>query len=252
MRLNSIEAGAGPCLVLLHGLFGAAGNWGAIQKALAPRYRVLALDLRNHGASPHGFGMDYPTLAEDVAETLGDAPAIVIGHSVGGKVAMQLALTRPALVHTLIVADIAPVTYAPTLRPFVAAMQGLPLRPGLTRREADAHLATTVPDPAVRGFLLQNLLLSATPPRWRLGLAEIGAAMPEIEGFPTMANRYPGPTLVLSGSRSDYVRPAHQAPIRALFPAARFVRIADAGHWLHAEQPAAFLAAVEGFLEGLA
>jgi pimeloyl-ACP methyl ester carboxylesterase len=248
MRLNVIEAGEGPRLVLLHGVFGAAGNWGAIQKVLAQRYQVMALDLRNHGASPHRCGMDYPTLAADVAETLGDRPAAVLGHSMGGKVAMLLALSRPAWVEKLIIADIAPVTYAPSLRPYVAAMQAVPLRPGLTRREADAMLAAAVPEPGIRAFLLQNLLLAETPPRWRLGLAELAAGMPEIEGFPPIAARYAGPTLVLTGGRSAYVRPEHQEGFLSLFPAAQFATIPGAGHWLHAEKPAEFLGAVERFL----
>jgi pimeloyl-ACP methyl ester carboxylesterase len=248
MRLNVIAAGEGPRLVLLHGLFGAAGNWGAIQKALAGRYRVLALDLRNHGASPHGAGMDYLALAADVAATLEGQPAIVLGHSMGGKVAMSLALAQPHLMKALIVADIAPVRYPPSLRPIVAAMRDLPLRPGLTRREADAILAATVPEPGIRSFLLQNLYLNETPPRWRLGLAELAAGMPEIEDFPVFDRCYPGPTLVLSGGRSAYVGPDHHAAFRQLFPAVRFAVIPEAGHWLHAERPDAFLAEVERFL----
>jgi pimeloyl-ACP methyl ester carboxylesterase len=251
MRLNVVEAGRGDALVLLHGLFGSAPNLGAVQKALAPRHRVLALDLRNHGASPHAAGMSYATMADDVAETMHDAgiaSAAVVGHSMGGKAAMALALRHPARVTRLVVADIAPVRYAPALRGHVAAMQALPLRKGLTRREADAALAASVPAPGERAFLLQNLRFEDDPPRWRLGLAGIAAAMEEIEGFDA-TGKNDLPVLFLSGGRSGYVRPEHVPAIRALFPQARFETIPEAGHWLHAEQPAAFLAAVTRFLD---
>lgn len=248
MRLNTIEAGEGPPIVLLHGLFGAAGNWGAVQKALSADHRVTAMDLRNHGASPHAPAMDYAALAADVAETMA-GPATVIGHSMGGKAAMMLALTRPDLVARLVVADIAPVRYAPALRGYVAAMQAMELRPGLTRREADAALAPVVEEAGVRGFLLMNLALAADAPAWRIGLDEIAAAMPQIEDFsPPPGAAYGGPALFLTGARSDYVRAEHHAPIAALFPAARFEAIRKAGHWVHAEAPHAFLDAVRRFL----
>lgn len=251
MRLNLVEAGAGEALVLLHGLFGSAQNLGAIQKALAAHRRVLALDLRNHGASPHATMMDYAAMADDVAETLdaqGIERAAILGHSMGGKTAMALALRHPARVHRLIVADIAPIRYAPALRGHVAAMQALPLRAGVTRREADAALAAAVAEPGERAFLLQNLRFDGEVPHWRLGLAGIAAAMEAIEGF-DIAGRSEAPALFLSGGRSFYVRPEHVPAIRALFPQARFETIPEAGHWLHAEQPAAFLAAVTRFLD---
>jgi pimeloyl-ACP methyl ester carboxylesterase len=251
MRLHAIEAGSGPPLVLLHGLFGSARNFGTVQGLLAERWRVLALDLRNHGASPHAPGMDYATQAADVRETLAvlDAlPAAVVGHSMGGKAAMRLALDSPDSVSRLVVADIAPVSYPPHFRSYEQAMAALPLPPGLTRAAADEALAEAVPDRAVRGFLLQNLSFGAHP-GWRIGLAEIAAGLPDIEGFEAPADaRYAGPALLLSGERSDYVRPEHRPAIRALFPAARFVTLKNAGHWLHADQPAAFVAAVAAFL----
>jgi pimeloyl-ACP methyl ester carboxylesterase len=251
MRLNLVEAGEGAPLVLLHGLFGSAGNWGAIQKRLSATRRVLALDLRNHGSSGRDPTMDYAALAEDVAETLqalGVAPAAVLGHSMGGKVAMALALTRPQIVERLVVADIAPVTYPPALRGYVAAMQAVALRPELTRRDADMALAEAVPEPGIRAFLLQNLRFGEGGPAWRLGLAEIAAAMPVIEGFPEFPGRYEGRVLVLAGERSSYIRPAHHERIRALFPSAEFATVPGAGHWVHAENPQGFLALVEPFL----
>ncbi|MBL6454356.1 alpha/beta fold hydrolase [Belnapia sp. T6] len=252
MRLNCVEAGDGPPVILLHGLFGSAQNWGGVQRHLAARHRVLALDLRNHGASRRAAEMDYPAMAADVAETmraLGVAPAAVIGHSMGGKVAMALALAEPALVARLGVVDIAPIAYPPALRPYVAAMQAVPLRSGLTRREADAALAGTIPEPGIRAFLVQNLRMQDDPPRWRLGLEEIAAAMPVIEGFPELPGRYEGPTLVINGERSSYIQLDLHQRFQALFPAARFATVAGVGHWVHAENPAGFLALVDPFLD---
>ncbi|MBY0335180.1 MAG: alpha/beta fold hydrolase [Acetobacteraceae bacterium] len=250
MRLVVTEMGEGPPVLLLHGLFGQGRNWATIQKRLAARHRVLAPDLRNHGTSPQAAGMTYAAMAEDVAETMqsrGLAGAAVIGHSMGGKVAMALALRRPGLVSRLLVADMAPRRYAPALRPYVAAMRALPLTPGLTRKEADAALAPAVPEAGIRAFLLQNLDVQGEAPRWTLGLAGIAAGMPDIEDF-AETGRYEGPTLFLSGGRSPYVTDADRPAILALFPRARFARIEAAGHWVHAEQPDAFTALAMEFL----
>jgi len=278
MLLNVVESGPGPVanraagqgagegpaggpglaqggtpVTLLHGLFGQARNFGLIQREIAARARVMSLDLRNHGESPHAAGMDYRVMAADVAETLraaDAAPAAVLGHSMGGKVAMTLALTAPEVVRRLVVADIAPATYPPFFRRYAEAMLTLPLRAGLTRREAEAHLAPVVPEAGVRAFLLQNLDLAAPVPRWRIGLREIAEALPEIEGWPDLpaGARYDGPVLFLRGGRSDYVRPEHEERIRALFPRVAFGTLEKAGHWVHAEDPVGFLAAVTPFL----
>ncbi|NKC30671.1 alpha/beta fold hydrolase [Falsiroseomonas selenitidurans] len=252
MRLAVTTLGEGAPVVLLHGLLGAGQNFGTVQKALAAEgFRVLALDLRNHGASPHAAGMAYPDMAADVAETMaaeGAWPAAVIGHSMGGKVAMALALTRPEGVSRLMVADIAPVPYpAPLFNAYIAAMRGLDLRPGLARREADAALAPAMPAAPLRAFLLQNLDFAQEPPAWRIGLEAIAAGMPAIAGWPDLPGRYEGPVLVLAGERSDYIQPGHRPLFQRLFPAARQGSI-PAGHWLHAENPTAFLAQVRGFL----
>ena len=252
MILALTEAGEGPPLILLHGLFGAGQNWGGIRRALAPRYRVLTPDLRNHGSSPRAAAMDCATMADDLARTMdatGVARAAVLGHSMGGKVAMAFALAHPDRVDRLVVADIAPVRYKPALRGYITAMQALPLRPGLTRKEADAHLAGTIPEPGIRAFLLQSLRFELDPPAWRLGLAELAAAMPAIEDFTAPPGaHYDGPVLVMAGERSGYVRPDHHAAFRALFPRVAFTTIANAGHWVHAENPQGFLAALELFL----
>ena len=254
MILHANETGSGAAVAVLHGLFGAGRNLGLLQRRLAGEFRVLALDLRNHGASPHATEMSYKAMAADVAETLaarGALPAALLGHSMGGKVAMLLALDRPAAVRALVVADIAPVPYPPHHRGLLAAMQALRLVPGLSRRAADAALAGPVPDAAVRGFLLQNLISGDTP-SWRIGLAEIAASMPALEDFPALPRaRYEGPVLFVSGGRSNYLRPEHHATIRTSFPAARFATLAGSGHWLHADDPKGFLGLIVPFLEAV-
>lgn len=251
MILHVVEMGDGPAVALLHGLFGAARNLGAVQRRLAKRFRVLALDLRNHGDSPHAPGMGYAALAGDVLETLaraGALPAALIGHSMGGKAAMRAALDQPDVVTRLLVADIAPVPYPPGFGAYARAMAALPLAPGLTRAEADAALATAVPDAGVRGFLLQNLRLGAAP-AWRIGLAEITAGLADIEGWEAPPGAtYTGPSLFVAGARSTYIQPGHRPAIRALFPVARFVTLKDAGHWLHSDNPEGFVAVAEAFL----
>ena len=250
MILNAIQAGEGPAVVILHGLFGAARNFGAMQRALASRFRVIALDMRNHGDSPHAADMRYPTLAADVLETLhsfGVETAAVIGHSMGGKAAMALALLQPNRVGRLMVSDIAPVIYHHGNTTFTDAMQAIPLTSDLTRRAADAVLAQVVIDPVLRPFLLQNLVFGAQP-HWRIGLAEIAAAIPDLEGWPDLSGQYQGLSVFVTGANSTYVLPEHRPIIRARFPTARFVAIKNAGHWVHADNPAGFLSVVEAFL----
>ncbi len=250
MRLNCTEIGEGPPLVLVHGLFGQGRNWGGIARQLARRFRVLSPDLRNHGDSPRAEGMSYAAMAQDLAETLharGAAGATVLGHSMGGKAAMALALRQPGLVGRLVVCDIAPRRYDSSLRPFVMGMRALPLAEGMARREADAALAASVPDAGIRAFLLQSLDVEAQPPRWKLGLAEIAAGMAEIEGFDA-AGRFDGETLVIAGARSPYIRAEDHPAFLRLFPRAAFRTVADAGHWVHAENPRGFLAVLEEWL----
>jgi esterase len=251
MILHAAEAGQGAPLVLLHGLFGSARNFATVQREFARQHRTIALDLRNHGASPHAPDMAYPAMAGDVLQTLDRLhalPATLLGHSMGGKVAMLAALTQPGRIARLIVADIAPVAYPPHYRDIAAAMASLSLPPGATRADADAALAASVPDKAMRAFLLQNMQTGASP-AWRIGMAEIAAALPVIEDWDAPSGaRYDGPTLFIAGATSNYIQPANRAAIRALFPQARFVTLKHAGHWLHADNPSGFIAVVEAFL----
>lgn len=251
MILNAIQSGEGPPVILLHGLFGAARNFGQVQRTLSSRFRVIALDLRNHGASPHANDMRYATMAADVIETLTAlraSPAAVIGHSMGGKTAMMAAIARPDAVGRVLVADIAPVAYQHGNTAIAQALLHLPLSPSLTRADADASLTATVPDATVRAFLLQNLRFGPSP-SWRIGLPEIAAAIPDLEGWTDPRGAYNGPALFLTGARSNYVQATDRPTIRHLFPRARFASVKDAGHWLHADNPAGFLSVVEAFVQ---
>lgn len=250
VALATTEHGAGggdaPPLLIAHGLFGSARNWGVIARRLSDRGRVVAVDMRNHGASPWTDSHRYPELAGDLAAVAGEGWD-VMGHSMGGKAAMALALLHPGKVRRLIVADIAPVAYTHTQMPLIEAMRGLDLSGLAARSEADARLAESVADPQVRAFLLQSLDLKEG--RWRLNLDTLAREMGHITGWPGIAGRFDRPALFLSGANSDYVRPEHREAIRALFPKARFARLAGAGHWLHAEKPREVEASVRAFLD---
>ncbi len=253
VQLSLTTRGEGPPLLLLHGLYGSSGNLNRFTRRFARGYRVLAPDLRNHGRSPHRPGMDYPTLAADVEVLLdreGIGQVAVLGHSMGGKVAMTLALSRPERVAALIAADIAPVTYQHGHRTLIAALQEVDVAGAGSRREVDAALSASIASPAVRQFLLTNLLpADGGGYRWRIPLQLLAEAVPDIQGFPELPGIYPGPALFLYGTASDYFDPAlHQEAVAASFPAAEYAALEGAGHWLHAEQPQAFGDAVERFL----
>lgn len=251
MILNAAVTGDGEPLVMIHGLFGAARNLGILTRALAQGAKVIALDLRNHGESPHGLPMDFATMAQDVAETmelLGIGRAKLCGHSLGGKTVMALALIRPEMVERLVVMDIAPVSYDHDYEDYVDAMLAMQLTPQLTRGEADQMLAQTVKAAPMRAFLLNNLVLGAEP-RWRVGLREIQAAMPDLLAWRELPGQrpYTGPTLFLRGAESGYVTPEAEHTIDALFPNAERQSIEGAAHWLHADKPREVIAALRAF-----
>ncbi len=243
---------AGPPLIILHGLFGSARNWRSMAQRLSQDYRVYTLDLRNHGDSPWTEAMDYTALAQDVADFIhsqGLQKAAVLGHSMGGKAAMVLALHHAELVQSLAVLDIAPVAYSHSHNEIIQAMQALDLDTLKRRSEADAALRATVPELGVRQFLLQNLVLRDGRFSWRLNLAVLARAMDGLVGFPDMGGRvYTGRTLFLHGSLSDYVRLEYHSAIRRLFPKAEINAVDHAGHWLHADQPQQVLERIQAFL----
>lgn len=242
--------GAQPPLVIAHGLFGSGRNWGVIARRLAEDRPVIAVDMRNHGDSPFLASHSYADLAADLAEVIAahGGRADVLGHSMGGKAAMQLALTQPDRVRRLIVADIAPVAYGHSQNHLIAAMQAMDLTGLVSRSEADQRLGQAITDPALRAFLLQSLDLRADPVRWKFNLEVLKAEMDAITGWPCTAGRFDGPALFVTGALSDYVRPEHRAGIVAQFPQARFTELEGAGHWLHAERPREFEAALRDFL----
>lgn len=247
MILHAVRSGAGPPLILLHGLFGQARNLAGLARALAGRWDVIAMDLRNHGTSPQAAGMGYQAMAGDVLETatqLNALPAAVLGHSMGGKTAMAMALLHSEAVTRLVVADIAPVAQPHANEGVLAALVALELRPGMRRGEADAALAGAVTQPAVRSFLLQNLELHPVP-RWRIDLAALQAGLADVQGWPAAlrGRQWNGPARFVRGGLSDYVGAIEEQAIVAAFPSAEIVTVPGAGHLLHAEAPDAFLAA---------
>ncbi|MCL3880946.1 alpha/beta fold hydrolase [Marivita sp. GX14005] len=245
---NPSDGSATP-LLIVHGLYGSGRNWGVIAKRLSDRGRTVAVDMRNHGDSFWAESHTYTDMAGDLAEVIEaeGAPMDVVGHSMGGKAAMVLALTRPDLVNRLIVADIAPVAYTHSQMQFIEAMRAVDLAQVEKRSDAAAQLAAYVEDTTLQAFFTQSLDLKNR--RWKLNLDALADQMPHILGFPEIDATFDRRALFLSGAQSDYVTHAHRPAIRALFPKARFVKIPGAGHWLHAEKPREFEAAVRAFLD---
>jgi pimeloyl-ACP methyl ester carboxylesterase len=256
LELDYTVVGDGPPILILHGLFGSARNWSSFAKGLAETHRVYVLDLRNHGNSPWSPAMSYREMAEDVRDFMvrhGLAGAAVLGHSMGGKTAMVLALHHGDLVGALSVVDIAPVAYGHTHLPFIEAMAAVDLTSATRRSQVDEHLKPAIEEPMLRSFLLQNLVTKDGALAWRINLAALAANMDALIGFPaeTDGRSYGGPTLFAAGANSDYLRSDHHEAIQQLFPAAEIHVIPEAGHWVHAEQPEALHARVKTFLEAV-
>lgn len=244
----------GSTIVFCHGLFGQGKNWTQIAKALSPDHRVLLLDMPNHGRSPWTETFDYIEFADLVAEELRrSTPVTLVGHSMGGKIAMIVALRHPELVERLVVVDVAPVAY-PSGREFVGyieTMQALDL-PAIERRsQAEDALREAVPNPVVRSFLLQNLRRTDHGWQWQVNLALLGAQMTGLTGWPGErlgAASYDGPVLWVGGASSDYIDDEHAEEMDRRFPRNRRVLIKGAGHWVHSEQPDVFLEVLRRFL----
>ncbi|MGJ5618334.1 alpha/beta fold hydrolase [Sulfitobacter sp. MF3-043] len=238
-----------PALIIVHGLYGSGRNWGVIAKRLSDSRPVITVDMRNHGQSPREPTHSYPDLADDLAQVINhlNVPVDVCGHSMGGKAAMVLALQNPTLLRRLIVADIAPVAYGHTQQMFIDAMRAVDLTTLSRRSDAESQLAEAGVERALQSFFTQSL--DVPNKRWRLNLDVLEAEMPKIIGWPDVAGQFDGPTLFLSGGASDYVGPQHRDHIKSLFPAARFAKLPGAGHWLHAEKPREFEAALRIFLD---
>lgn len=253
VKLQYNEYGTnGPPLLVLHGLFGSARNWAGHARSLADTHHVYALDLRNHGSSGRAMTMTYQEMAGDVAGFIADeniTNPIVMGHSMGGKVAMQLALTAPDLVKSLIVVDIAPVAYRHDMLDYIAAMQMLDLSGEQRRAELEEELRGEVENSDISAFLMTNLERANNGFQWRINLTAISAGMSAITGFsPPPEATYDRQTILIAGSDSSYIRNSYRERISELFPKSRTVTIKDAAHWVHADQPVAFLKTVKAFL----
>lgn len=239
--------GDGPPVVVLHGLFGAGRNWITVARALADKFRFHLVDLRNHGGSPHTDSMSYLDMVADLRRLI-DVLALddysLVGHSMGGKAAMTLALTEPRGLQRLINIDIAPVSYPDRFVDLIAALEALDLHSIQRRADADRALAHAIPETAVRLFILQNLVFEHGRPRWRLNLTTLKRDMPHILGpLPVVEPaHYDGPTCFIRGELSERISAAHLPLIAHWFPQYRLETVSGGGHWPHAEAPAAFMA----------
>lgn len=243
-----------PTVVLLHGLFGSSTNWGAVARHLAQNYHVLVPDLRNHGQSPHDSDCSYAAMVTDVLGLLdaqGVASATLVGHSMGGKAAMHLALNNPDRVDGLVVVDMSPVSYSHNFQDVVDAFRAVDLHAIRNRSDADTQMATLITLQGVRAFLLQNLVKRPDGWEWRINLDALAAAQDEITGFPSQAEDavFDRPVSFIYGELSDYVKPAYESEIRRLFPAASLYPVVGAGHWVYAEQPQGFMTCLDAYLE---
>jgi len=249
--LNYQQLGSGKDIVLIHGLFGRLENLNMVAKVLAEDYRVTSIDVRNHGDSFHDSAMDYPLMAQDVVDVmqhLAIDSAAILGHSMGGKIAMELALTKPQFVEKLIVADIAPVEYPAHHSEIIAGLKAIDLTAITQRKDADKKLAQYVDNIGVRQFLLRNLSSENGQFSFKCNIDNIDANYPNIMKTYQGDNTYNGATLFIKGANSDYILPEHRAEILRLFPQSRARVIQGAGHWLHAEKTVAFNRSVLGFL----
>jgi len=257
MKLYFQEVGAGTPLLILHGLFGSGDNWMTIARRLAEEenYHIYLLDLRNHGRSPHSEEWTYEAMSEDVRQFIEEHALqrpMVLGHSMGGKVSMWLACRYPDLLRALVVADIAPRAYPVHHDAIIEGLLAIPVETIKSRGEADQILSRYVPEMGVRQFLLKNLYRTEEGGyAWRMNLKVIASQLSNVvEGLPSGC-RVDLPALFIRGLKSAYVRDEDIAVIQQHFPHAQIADIADAGHWLHAEQPELFLQHLKSFLREL-
>ncbi|HEU5396039.1 MAG TPA: alpha/beta fold hydrolase [Verrucomicrobiae bacterium] len=252
MQLHFKELGRGEPLVMLHGLFGSGDNWLGVAPKLADSFRVLLPDLRNHGQSPHSDAMDYPLMAADLKRLLdgaGLAGVDLLGHSLGGKVAMQFALAFPKYVRRLVVVDMAPRRYTPEHEPIFEALLAMDLKTFESRREMEESLAPKFPDLALRRFLLKNIGRHEDGSFfWKMNLRGLHQNYLKLGELISSPAPFRKPALFLRGGKSKYVSAADETLIRQLFPEVRFETIAHARHWVHADAPDEFIGHVKRFL----
>lgn len=251
MKLFHQVYGEGEPLIIMHGLFGTYENWGTQIKALSEHFQVIAVDMRNHGRSDHEPVMDYPAMAADIVELMDDLgleSANILGHSMGGKAAMQLALNHPDRIRKLIVVDIAPVEYKPHHDDVFTGLYSVQLDQLKSRGDADKQLSAHVDELGVRAFLLKNLYRDENKQfRWRMNLDVLRNQYAHIGAAPS-GTPFQGKTLFIKGENSHYLLPKHRDQVLTLFPNTSYKLMQGAGHWPHAEKPSIFGKIVLGFL----
>jgi len=252
MELYFEVQGKGHPLLILHGLLGSSDNWRAAARRLADSLTVFTVDLRNHGRSPRADAMNYALMSADVLELMERQKITgpnVLGHSLGGKVAMQLATDYPERIEKLVVVDIAPRAYPPVYRQLLLTLRSLDLDLYQTFGELDRALAATVPDTPTRQLVLKNVARGDNRRlRWKIDIEAIANHYDNLVEAISPHNVFAKPTLFVRGGRSDYIGAGDVSLIRRLFPAARVETIPAAGHWVHADAPDEFLRVVSGFL----
>ena len=242
-----------PAVILIHGMFGSLSNLGVLARSLVADYQVISVDLRNHGDSPHESLMDLPSMAADIIELMDDlelSSATLIGHSLGGKVSMQVALNSPERVCGLVVIDIAPVTYDARQDAALDALNLLAEHTVESRRDADALISEDIAEASVRAFLLKNLARKPEGDfRLKLNLASINQNYASTLVSAPIGHPYEGPALFLKGEHSAYIQEKHRPIIQQLFPHSQLEVVAETAHWLHAEKPETVNALIRAFIE---
>lgn len=252
MKLHYNISGQGTPLIILHGLFGSSDNWKSCAAHLSQQFLVINIDLRNHGKSPHDDSISYPLMAEDVIQLLDDLSidnAFILGHSMGGKVAMQIALSFPDRIKKLIVVDIAPVAYKAHHEEVFAGLNSIDLDTLTSRSHANAQLSQYVEDKNISAFLLKSLYKNSGQFTWRFNLTSLEREYPSISLAPQSKTASTSKTLFIKGMNSHYILAQHKDDILKLFPKAQFKMIEGAGHWPHAEKPSIFNRIIDNFLK---
>jgi len=253
MKLFFRKFGEGKPLIILHGLFGTADNWNTLAKKYGEEFTTYVVDLRNHGQSPHSNEWGYGVMAEDVIELINEEKlenVFLMGHSMGGKVAMVVAGIIPEKINKLIISDIAPKYYKPHHTEILTALNGLDLVNTKTRKEAEAYMESQIPDVGTRLFLLKNLYWNNEQLAWRFNLPIITAQIEKVGEELFNHIKYEGPTLFLRGGKSNYIKDEDIDNILEYFPNSKLNTITEAGHWLHAEKPIEYWEKTVEFLKG--
>ncbi|MEM6843194.1 MAG: alpha/beta fold hydrolase [Bacteroidota bacterium] len=253
MELHYRSLGAGTPIIILHGIFGTSDNWQTFGKQLAGEYEVFLPDQRNHGLSPHSDTFDYPAMAEDLHEFIQQhriENPVIIGHSMGGKVAMFYTLAHPESFDKLVVVDIAPRNYPVHHQHILDAMSGVDLASASSRKDIEEQLKPHLPDFGVRQFIMKNLKREGDNSfSWKLNLSAIQENIVNVGVAVETPNLIQKPTLFIRGVNSDYIRREDEGLIQQIFPRAQVVTVENAGHWVHAEQPDALYKTLMGFLQ---